>query len=539
MSAPKGWPSAAPGLPGSLSVTQPGAPGGLSTDPHRVRRIVAIGGGRGGVGKTLLSVNLAVYFAQLGRNVVICDVDPQLSSLHTTLGLDQPPLAPAAEVADGRAEPVATSVPGLKILPIPYDKWAQAPRRLSRKSQWMRPIDLLSAADYVVLNLGNSTSPAALDLFYEADVGICVAAPEPTAVETTYRFCRALFARRLRRSLQREKFKQRTVERALNALPILPTPRAIIAELGRFDEAVANVAAIALQRLRPSLLIGKSRLRRDLDLGPAMSAVCDRYLGIRLDYLGYIEQDDAVWITARRRRPLLIDAPTARSARNIERVARRVLALLAQKREGAGFRPLEASRLNAPTTLYDALNLERTAADEEIRRAYKLQQEIFREGSLPLVSLIDQEAMIEEQARIREAYDTLLDPPRRRAYDMSVFPDDEPMAVSELERGPTATAAELAQLQAELAREITPETQFTGALLKKARQALAIDIQDIARITKISPMHLRAIEAEDVAALPATVYVRGFLKQIAKSLKLDPAQVIKTYLKRVRAQADP
>ncbi|MFP6684783.1 MAG: P-loop NTPase, partial [Polyangiaceae bacterium] len=47
----------------------------------RQRHVVAVGGGRSGVGKTLLSVNLAVYLAQLGRAVVLCDADPYGSSL--------------------------------------------------------------------------------------------------------------------------------------------------------------------------------------------------------------------------------------------------------------------------------------------------------------------------------------------------------------------------------------------------------------------------------------------------------------------------
>ena len=65
-----------------------GAPGGA-----RARRIIVVGGGRGGVGKTLLAVNLGVYFAQLGRDVVVCDADPFGSNLHAVLGLDSPPLA--------------------------------------------------------------------------------------------------------------------------------------------------------------------------------------------------------------------------------------------------------------------------------------------------------------------------------------------------------------------------------------------------------------------------------------------------------------
>ena len=52
--------------------------------------------------------------------------------------------------------------------------------------------------------------------------------------------------------------------------------------------------------------------------------------------------------------------------------------------------------------------------------------------------------------------------------------------------------------------------------------------------TKISPVYLEAIEADDYGALPALVYVRGFVTEVAKYLKLDVMQVTRTYLKRYR-----
>jgi flagellar biosynthesis protein FlhG len=503
-------------------------------ESRRRRQVIAVGGGKSGVGKSLLTVNLGVYLAQLGRNVVLCDVDPFGSGLHTVLGVEHPPLMLLEELREGQVEPTATNVPGLKLMPAAYDPWTMAPKRLSRMAHYTALLDRLDA-DYVLLNLGASMTRPVLDLFYEADIHVCVAAPEPPSIEATYRFCRALFARRLKRSMMRERFKVRVVERALAKLPPMHTPRELIAELAKLDQSVANIAAAAVADLHPGLVIGKARMRADYELGPAMASLSERYLGVALDYFGYIENDDAVWLTARRRRPLLIDAPTSKGARNIERVARRILALLAQqaKKSRAPQDPIDASRFNAPLTLYNVLGVDRSASDDEIRRAYKLQHNTFRADSLPLVSLVDQRGIEQEQAHIREAFDTLLDPARRRAYDISVFPDrkDEP----EPERGPSATEAELAQLQAELAREITPETQFSGALLRRARQARGIGIQDIANITKISAMHLRAIEAEDVGTLPAPVYVRGFLQQIARALRLDPTQVTKTYLKRVRS----
>ncbi|MBI4957104.1 MAG: helix-turn-helix domain-containing protein [Myxococcales bacterium] len=504
----------------------------------RAARVVCIGGGRGGVGKALLSANLGVYLAQLGRRVALCDADPSGANLHTTLGLDTPPLATADDLSAGRARLVPTSVPGLMLLPTAYDPWTFAPKHPSRKAHWLLQLGRLDV-DYAVLHLGTATDSAALDAFHEADVGICVASPEPAAIEATYRFCRALFARRLRRSLMRQRFKLRVVERAIATLPPMPSPRDLIAHIARMDEGVANVAATALLGLRPYLLIGMTRLRRDLDLGVAMSSLAERYLGIALDYLGHIEQDDSVWLTSRRRRPLLIDAPTCKSARNIERVARRVLAIFAQVERTSGAEAPAGehlwSRLSKPMTLYDVLGVPRTAGEDEIRRAFKLQREIFREGSLPIVSLVDATRMGEELGRISEAYDTLLDPARKRAYDASIFPDVEPSGPHVTAQRSASSLVELEMLQAELAREVTPETQFTGALLRRAREAQGLDVAEISKVTRISAAYVRAIEAEDASALPARVYVRGFVQQIAKALRLDPAQVTRTYLKRVHS----
>ena len=76
--------------------------------------------------------------------------------------------------------------------------------------------------------------------------------------------------------------------------------------------------------------------------------------------------------------------------------------------------------------------------------------------------------------------------------------------------------------------------EFTGTLLRKIRESQGIELSEIAKLTKISSTHLQAIEAEKFADLPALVYTRGFVQQLAKFLKLDPTQVSKTYLRRLR-----
>ena len=232
----------------------------------------------------------------------------------------------------------------------------------------------------------------------------------------------------------------------------------------------------------------------------------------------------------RRNKPLLVDSPTTKSARNLERIARRVLALTASK---TGDRPAPPPIPVDEPTLHAVLGVTRTASDEEIRRAYKRQREIYATGGLATISLLDGEQLAAAQRKLDEAYDTLLELVRRQAYDLSTFPGPEPQALSARSTRP-ALAAEQLMLQAELQREIGPDTEFTGAMLRKVRESQGLELAEISVKTKIGRTYLQALEDERFEDLPALVYTRGFLVEFAKQLRLDPAHVQKTYLRRLR-----
>jgi flagellar biosynthesis protein FlhG len=184
-------------------------------------------------------------------------------------------------------------------------------------------------------------------------------------------------------------------------------------------------------------------------------------------------------------------------------------------------------------THYAILGTTRASSDEEIRRAYKRQREIYATGSVAAPSLLEATELGGAQRRLDEAYDTLLDPIRRRAYDLSTFATPEPDP-SHLRPPKRALAAEQLMLQAELSREIGPDTIFTGPLLRKVRESQGVELTEICSRTKISRSHLVALEEETYDSLPAIVYVRGFVTELAKYLRLDPAQVQRTYLRRMR-----
>src|SRR5436190_20218530 len=139
------------------------------------RRVIAVGGGRGGVGKSLVAVNLAVYFAQLGKSVVLVDADAAGSNLHAHFGLRASSHDPALD--DGTSVPlkdslVSTSVPGLDLLPGPHDSIAPPlALRAGRKARWVARLRSLPA-EYLVIDVGPGHGYLAVDLMVSADIAI-------------------------------------------------------------------------------------------------------------------------------------------------------------------------------------------------------------------------------------------------------------------------------------------------------------------------------------------------------------------------------
>lgn len=517
----------------------------IDEEVRGARHVIAVGGGRGGVGKSILSQNLAVYFAQLGKSVTLVDADPTGANLHAQFGIEPltHSLSSTGTLEEWTEALVPTNVPGLSLLPGPHDA-LEPPSQLrgGRKSRWLATMRTIPT-DYLVVDVGPGTSNLAVDVMLGADVAICVTIPEPPAIEATYRFMRAAYRRRLRRSLVRDRFRLGLVDRAMKEIGRLPSPLELIRVLWRSDRHLAELAWAEAHRTHFYLAVNQTRVRADLELAGSMSALCKRYYGVKLDELGWIEQDDTVWLSVRRRKPLLVDSPTSKAARNIERIARRIVALGAAKLEPVSIPPplsadgphgMAGSNLTIDSPdHYVVLGVGRSSNDEEVRRAFKRQREVYATGGLATTSLLSDHDLSSAQSRLEEAHDTLLDPVRRRAYDLSTFPDLDAAPASTAIARP-ALAAEQLMLQSELQRELGPDTEFSGPLLRKVRESQGIEIGEISSRTKISKSHLIAIEEESYAALPALVYVRGFVSELAKYLRLDPAHVQRTYLRRMR-----
>lgn len=89
-------------------------------------------------------------------------------------------------------------------------------------------------------------------------------------------------------------------------------------------------------------------------------------------------------------------------------------------------------------------------------------------------------------------------------------------------------------VNASFEKEIEDATDFTGEFLHKIREYKSVDLERLSDMTKVSRLYLQGIENEDYDKLPASVYVRGFVFQYAKCLKLKPEVVANSYVARMK-----
>ncbi|HXH28920.1 MAG TPA: P-loop NTPase, partial [Candidatus Polarisedimenticolia bacterium] len=251
----------------------------LEHSPTSARpQIWAIGGGKGGTGKSLVAATLGIHLSQMGRRVVLLDGDLGGPNLHTFLGLDAPEVGLADFVRRERqtldAVAVETGVPRLRLVSGARNPLDVESLRHFQKTRLHRAV-LELPADIVLIDLGAGTTLTVLDLFSLADRGVLVILPEPTSVENCYRFLTAAFVRRLRR-LGRTLGYEGVVELVLTHRSTARTrrPGEILDEIERIDATAAAALRAHLDRFLPSLLVNQTRDHADERLGGAVQVVC-------------------------------------------------------------------------------------------------------------------------------------------------------------------------------------------------------------------------------------------------------------------------
>jgi curved DNA-binding protein CbpA len=218
---------------------------------------------------------------------------------------------------------------------------------------------------------------------------------------------------------------------------------------------------------------------------------------------------------------------------------------------------MDAERKN----YYEVLEVEPGSSPDQIETAYIRARNAYAGESVALYSLMTKDECDAILSQIEEAYSVIGFPEKRREYDRvrgfnlnrshytsSSFPqtaaNPEPKSDNfQYENfGSNLIEAKVSKITAqkkfgleyeeniEMERKIADTTQFTGSFLKEIREYKNVTIERMSEMTRISKTHINALESEDLTKLPAEVFVRGYVYQYAKVLKLNPDQVAASYL---------
>jgi flagellar biosynthesis protein FlhG len=176
---------------------------------------------------------------------------------------------------------------------------------------------------------------------------------------------------------------------------------------------------------------------------------------------------------------------------------------------------------------YEILEVGPKATEEEIRTAYEKLKNIYTPNAPGITVLFTSEEVREIHDKVEEAYRVLRDPRSQRDYDLMLRGEGKTPAVPP--PSPTVTHRILSpkEIREALGGD---EITWSGKHLRNIRQHLSLHLDEVAVETKVGKHNLKAIEEEDVQALPAPVYLKGFLRSYAKALGLDPQPVTEEYL---------
>ncbi len=292
-------------------------------------RIWTIGGGQGGVGKSLVTSGLAAAMSGMGHRCAVVDCDLGAANLHTLLGASRPRLTLShfltGEVASLAEVMVQTSVPNLWLVSGNQALLEMANPKHREKELLLSQIGTLDVDD-IFLDLGAGSAYQVLDFFLLARRGLVVVTPEPTAIENAEHFLRAALYRSLRFIAQRpdvravlshlrdEHHKQR-----------VRSAGELIALVKEVDPAAAKPLEETAQAFTPFLIVNQLASVEHGRVGPDLVASCRDRLGISIELAGTIGNDLNVRAAVAQHQPMLQAFPHSRFSKQIEAIVSRLL----------------------------------------------------------------------------------------------------------------------------------------------------------------------------------------------------------------------
>lgn len=292
--------------------------------------IIAVGGGKGGIGKSFVSSSIAIFLANQGHETYLVDLDLGGANLHTTLGEGLPRVGINEFVTDSSLAltdiAVKTAYPHLKLISGSSDQVDVADINDFQKTRLMSSLFNLKSK-YIVLDLSAGTHHTTLDFFLLASHKVVVFTPEPSSIENAYRFLKGAFYRKIRRYESQLQLNSLITELMTNRESLgLRSPADLLKAISARQPETGMKLQKMMADLNFEIILNQARTLKDADLGPSIQGVCTKYFGIPFNYLGHVEHDNAVWQALRKRSHLLHEYPHSKVYAQMMAITRRLAA---------------------------------------------------------------------------------------------------------------------------------------------------------------------------------------------------------------------
>ena len=269
----------------------------LNTENKSTPKIVAVGGGKGGAGKSVFSTIMAFWLARTGKRTVLMDIDLGGANLHTLLGIKSPDRTLNDFITRKFDELedicIDTSEKNLRLISGASDVLSLANPHFSQKIKLMTHLSRLDT-DYVVLDLGAGTSFNVLDFFLIAHKKIIVLTPEPTSIQNAYIFVRNAVYRKLSRLSSKNPSLQALIKIAMDPKNILKIRT--VKELFQFIEESDEKNIIEdlkkeIGDIHLGVVTNMVKNEKEENAGRIVQIVAEKYLTIPSTNLGCVSYD--------------------------------------------------------------------------------------------------------------------------------------------------------------------------------------------------------------------------------------------------------
>ncbi len=252
------------------------APQGASSQKRT--RVITVTSGKGGVGKTNLSVNLALAYAQQGKRVIVLDADLGLANVNIMLNMiPKYNLYHVIRKQKTMREIILDPDYGIQIVAGASGFSKIANLSEEERQSFISELYSLAGADIIIIDTSAGVSSNVLSFVAAADDAIIITTPEPTAITDAY---------------------------------------GIIKIIATEVENLNIGLKLVVNRVK-SVLEGKKVAERIINIS-------GQFLNLKVEYLGCIYEDPIVPSSVIRQKPFILSDPKSKAAISVHHLVSRI-----------------------------------------------------------------------------------------------------------------------------------------------------------------------------------------------------------------------